>query len=180
MLKKTTKILFTIISLSFSFTAQAELIDQYTTTNSEYAQVYKNGTSVNLSIEGAGISQVITLSHYNYLTGYWRGVVPATAVTVNGVASIAVNIDTCALTATSRFGAAPCGLVDVTFNKGDYLWKTNGVRQYTWGNTIRQYVGGISTFSASTVGTVNGVVVDSNRAYIGRYTNVTVIVSTAE
>lgn len=177
---KTTNIFFTIIALSFGLTAQAALIDQYTTTSSEYAQVYKNGTSVNVSIEGAGVNQVITLSHYNYVTGYWRGTVPVTAVTVNGVASIAVNVNTCDLPATSSFGAAPCGIVDVTFNKGDYLWKTNGVRQYTWGNTIRQYVGGISTFSASTIGTVNGVVIDSTRAYIGKYNNVTIIVSTAE
>lgn len=174
-IQKTALVLFTV---GLSFTAQAELIDQYSTTSSEFAQVYKNGTSVNLNIEGAGINQSISLSHYNTSTGYWRGVIPASSVTANGIASISVTVNTCDYTALSSWGAAPCGLVDITFNKVDYLWKTNGVRHYTWGDTIRQYVGGISTFSASATGTVKGVSVDSTRAYMGKYNNVTIIVST--
>jgi hypothetical protein len=166
------------IAAGISFAAQAELIDQYTTASSEFAQVYKNNTSINMYIEGAGINQTISLSHYNTSTGYWRGVIPASSVTVNGIASISVTVNTCDYIASSSWGTDPCGLVDVTFNKADYLWKTNGVSHYTWGDTIRQYVGGISTFSASATGTIKGVSIDSTRAYMGKYNNVAVVVST--
>lgn len=67
----------------------------------------------------------------------------------------------------------------MTFTKGDYLWKTNGVSQYNWGDIIYQVIGGISTFAASTTGTVNNVDVTSSHAYMGKYTNVSVEVTTA-
>jgi hypothetical protein len=163
--------------------AHAGLVDQYTTGDAEYANVYQNGTSVNVTIEGAGVNRKVSLSHssYSYGTGsvYWSGEIPADAVTVNGVAQISVYVDTCNLPARVSWGANPCGLVDVTFDKVDRLWKTNGVRQYQWGDLIYQIVGGITTFSAQSTGTVRGVNVDSTRAYMGQYNNVSVQVNTA-
>jgi hypothetical protein len=185
---KLSKILSTITlaaaGLAINSAANAALIDQSTTADSEYAQVYQNGTGINLTIEGAGVTRVVTMAVSNYTYGvgfsYWRGVVPNDAVVEDGIASISVNIaSTCGLAATSTYGSNFCYDVNATFTKNDYLWKTNGVTQYTWGDIIYQIVGGISAFSASTTGTVNGVDISSSRAYMGRYTNVNVMVTTA-
>jgi hypothetical protein len=169
--------------LVLSSAAQAELVDQFTTSAAQYANVYSNGTSVNLTIEGAGANRKVKLSHsfYSYETGslYWSGTIPADAVTVNGIAQVSVYVDTCSRTASVTWGDNPCGVVDVTFTKNDFLWKTNGVRQYQWGDLIYQIVGGINTFSAQSSGTVRGVVVDASNAYMGKYTDVSIQVSTA-
>jgi hypothetical protein len=180
------KKLFSSACIAFMATAavaHAELIDQQTTTASEYAQTYANGTGINVYIEGAGTNQVITLAYSNYTYGvgyrYWRGEVPASAVTINGIDAVSVSVDTCSLTPSVTWGTDACGVVDVTFNKKDYLWKTNGVSQYKWGDIIYQLVGGIVTFSADATGSVLGISVDSGRAYMGKYNNVTIQVSTA-
>jgi hypothetical protein len=186
---KLSKILSTITlaaaGLAINSAANAALIDQSTTADAEYAQVYQNGTAINLTIEGAGVTRVVTMAVSNYTYGvgynYWKGVVPNDAVVDDGVATISVNIaNTCTdATTTATYGSDYCYAVNATFTKNDYLWKTNGVTQYTWGDIIYQIVGGISAFSASTTGTVNDVDISSSRAYIGRYTNVNIMVTTA-
>lgn len=168
-------------ALVLGSSAQAALIDQYTTASSEFANVYAGGTGVNLYIEGAGVNRVVTLSVGSY-PNYWKGVIPNTDVIDNGIASVTVNVpDTCdsTLTPSYTYGSDNCFTVNMTFTKGAYLWKTNGVTQYSWGNFIYQVIGGISTFGASTTGTVNGVDMTSSRAYMGKYTDVNVSVSTA-
>lgn len=179
-------------SLATVSAAHAALIDQSTTASSEYAQVYQNGTSIGVTIEGAGVTRVVKMYVYNYTYGvggnYWSGVVPNDAVVDNGIASISVNIaNTCDTvnTTTATFGSDTCFAVNATFTKNDYLWKTNGVTQYQWGDIIYQIIGGISAFSATATGTVtssNGTVntdISSSRAYLGKYTDVSIQVSTA-
>lgn len=186
---KMTKILGTIAMVTSSIAiisaANAATIDQSTTGSSEFAQVYQNSTSINLTIEGAGVNRVVTLAVSNYAPGvgssYWKGIIPNDAVTVNGIAQVSVNVaDTCAYEASSTYGSDYCYAVDATFSKNDYLWKTNGVTQYKWGDIIYQIVGGVSTFSAAATGYVNGVDISSTRAYMGKYNNVNIIVSTAK
>jgi hypothetical protein len=170
-------------ALIMSSTAQAGLIDEFTTASSEYAQVYTHSTGVGVTIEGAGVNRVVKLYVSNYTSGtgssYWEGVVPNDAVVDNGINSISVNIaNTCDYTASATYGSAYCYAVSATFTKSDYLWKTNGVIQYTWDGIIYQIIGGISAFSASVTGTVNDTDISTPRAYLGKYTDVDVTVST--
>ncbi len=185
MKSRKTGIVFTIVTgaLLMSSAAQAGLIDEFTTASSEYAQVYSHSTGVGVTIEGAGVTQVVKLYVFNYISGvgssYWEGVVPNDTVVDNGIDSITVNIaNTCDYTASATYGSAYCYAVDVSFTKSDYLWKTNGVTQYTWDGIIYQIIGGVSTFSASVTGTVNDTDISTSRAYLGKYTDVDVTVST--
>jgi hypothetical protein len=179
--------LFTVVLgvVAVNAAANAALIDKYPAANSQYANAYKSGStsaSVNLMIEGSGVNQTVTLSHslYSYSQGinsYWRGEIPATAVTVNGAAQIAVSVDTCGYTPAVSWGTDACGVVDVTFNKGDFLWKTDGSVNFQWDPLVNTITGGILTFSADVSGNVKGV--DMSGAFrpaMGKYTNVTVTV----
>jgi len=178
--------------LSTLSVAHAGLIDQSTTQSAEYTQVYANGTAVGVTVEGAGVNQVVKMyvSNYTYGVGssYWSGVIPNADVVVNGINSITVTVaNTCDTTntATVTYGSDYCFGVNATFTKVDYLWKTNGVTQYTYGDIIQTIVGGVQTYSATSTGTVTnstGTVnadLSSTRAYLGKYTDVTVSVSTA-
>jgi hypothetical protein len=185
---KITKILGTIAMVTSSIAiisaAKAATIDQSTTGSSEFASVYQNSTSINLTIEGAGVNRVVTLAVSNYTPGvgssYWKGIIPNDAVVANGIAKVSVNVaDTCDLEAISTYGSDYCYSVDATFTKNDYLWKTNGVTQYNWGDILYQVIGGVSTFSAAATGAVNDVDISSPRAYMGKYNDVNIIVSTA-
>ena len=170
------------VALALNSAAQAGIIDQSTTSSAGFSQVYQNGTSVNLTIEGAGANRTVNLaiSSYTYGVGstYWSGEIPADAVVVNGIAQVSVNVDTCTLEPKVSYGDYPCGMVDMTFTKADYLWKTNGVTQYTYGDITYQLIGGISTFSAAASGTVRGVEINATNAYMGKYTDVSITVST--
>jgi hypothetical protein len=176
--------------LSTLSVAHAGLIDQSTTQSAEYTQVYANGTAVGVTVEGAGVNQVVTMyvSNYTYGVGssYWKGVIPNADVVVTGINSISVTVpDTCdsANTTSTAYGSDYCFGVNATFTKNDYLWKTNGVSQYTYGDLIYTIIGGIETYSATSTGTVThsaGTIdISSTRAYLGKYTDVTVSVSTA-
>lgn len=176
---------FAIITgtLLISSVARAGLIDEYTTASSEYSQVYANGTSMGITVEGAGVTQVVKLYVTNYVPGvgsnYWEGVIPNDTVVVNGIDSISVNIaSTCDYTASATYGSAYCFAVNASFTKNDYLWKTNGETQYTYGDIIYQIIGGVSAFSASVTGTVNDIDISTTRGYLGKFTDVTVVVST--
>jgi hypothetical protein len=162
---------------------QAALLDQSTTASSEFEQVYQNGTGMNLTVEGAGVNRVVNLSMYSYTYGvgstYWSGEIPPDAIIDKGVAGLTVNLDTCGLAARVSYGENACGLVDVTFSKEAYLWKTNGVTRYSYGDILYQIIGGISTFSAAAQGTIRGVAIDTTTAYEGKYTDVSITVSTA-
>jgi hypothetical protein len=188
---KLNKILSTVTiaaaGLAINSAANAALIDQYTTASSDFAQVYQNGVSVNLTVEGAGVNRTVHMSVSRYVYGdgftYWSGTIPADAVVDNGIASTTVNVDTCGLTETVSIGDLACGPVNMTFTKQDYLWKTNGVTQYSYGDISYQLIGGISTFSAAASGTVETGGVDTNidatNATMGKYTDVSITVSTA-
>lgn len=176
--------------LSTMSVAHAGLVDQYTTASAEFAQVSANGTSIGVTVEGAGTNQIVKVFVYNYTYGvggnYWSGTIPNDTVVVNGIASISVNIpNTCDYPARSTFGSDACFAVNATFTKNDYLWKTNGVTRYGYGDLMWEIIGGIVTYSATSTGTVTsmgGTVnsdLGSTRAYMGKYTDVTVNVSTA-
>lgn len=170
-------------ALVLSSTAQAGLIDEFTTASSEYAQVYANGTGVGITVEGAGVNQVVKMYVSNYISGvgsnYWEGVIPNDTVVVNGIDSITVTIaNTCDYVASATYGTDYCYAVNATFTKSDYLWKTNGVTQYTWDGILYQIIGGIEAFSASVTGTVNDTDISTTRAYLGKYTDVDITVST--
>lgn len=173
-----------IISIA-SFSVQAELLDQYPVTNSEFANAYKRGTtsaSVNLYIDGVGINRKVTIAHsvYSYSLGinsYWRGVISTDNVTVNGIGQITVSTNTCAYLPDRTWGVDACGQVDVVFNKGDFLWRTNGNIQYNWDPLVVSINGGTTTFAAEVTGFVKGV--DMSGAFrpaMGIYTNADVVV----
>jgi hypothetical protein len=172
-----------------SFTAQAELIDQYPAANSEYANAYKYGStsaSINLTVEGSGINRTVTLSHslYSYSQGinnYWRGNIDSSDVTVNGIGQIVVAVDTCGYTADRTWGEDACGRVDVTFTKGSFLWRTDGSLVQDWAPLTNTVNGGITAFSAEVSGYVKGVdMIGASRPAMGKYANVEVVVEVAD
>jgi hypothetical protein len=171
--------------VAFSSAANAAEIDQYPVANAEFANAYKAGSTsatVNLLIENSGATPTIILSHsvYSYSQGinnYWRGEIPATAVTVNGTNQVSVSVDTCAYNATTTLGTDACGVVDVTFNKADFQWKTDGSINFSWDPLVNTINGGILTFSADVTGNVKGVdMTGAFRSAMGKYTNVSVTV----
>ena len=119
--------------------------------------------------------------HYSYSpsTGYngWSGSIPVDAVTVTGVASISVNIDTCSVSNT-----AGCGPVyfTVTTNEPASGWIDNGSRQYDWGNVIYREAGNRQVRFSSSAGSVHGIPVNSNNAFMGKFNEVTISVTTPE
>ena len=163
-----------------SFSAQAELIDQFPATQSEYANASVSGASVNLYIDDTGVNQTITLAvrtGWGSAYTYWRGVISAADVTINGISEIAVNTDTCAYTPVTSTGNDACGRVDVTFSKGDFLFRTDGNVTFDWAPLVNTITGGITVFDSQVSGFVKGV--DMSGAFrpaMGKYTNVKVVV----
>ena len=174
-----------LVASVVSFSVQAELLDQFSVANSEFANANKNGTvrtSVSLLVEGAGVERKVSLSHsqYSYTQGidnYWRGDIAASDVTVNGIGQISVNVNTCAYTANRTWGEDACGRIDVTFTKGNFLWRTNGSTTFDWAPLTNTIIGGVTTFSADVSGFVKGVdMVGALHPAMGKYTNVKVAV----
>ena len=160
--------------------AQAELIDQFPATNSQYANANVSGAGINVYIDGTGINQTITLAvrtGWGASYTYWRGEISANDLTQNGIAQISVNTDTCAYTPIESRGDNACGRVDITFDKGAFLFRTNGNLTFDWDPLVNTITGGITIFDASVTGFVNGV--DMSNAFrpaMGRHTDVKVTV----
>jgi hypothetical protein len=164
----------TAISTSiFALAANADVLYEYISSGTYgQASVFSNGNyaSINVTVDGLGIDQTVHLSTYYHLPNesynFWSGEIPASAVTVEGVNSIAIDYDTCDANNT-----AGCGPVDVTITKDSHGggFVTDGATQYKWDDLIFSVAGPIQVHSATVTGAINGVPLDNGRAYIGKY-----------
>jgi hypothetical protein len=165
--------LTTISTSIFALTANADVLYDYISSGTYgQASVFSNGNyaSINVTVDGLGTDQTVHLSTYYHVPGesynVWYGEIPASAVTVEGVDSIAVDINTCDVNPT-----ASCGPVDVTITMdpqgGGFV--TNGATEYQWDDLIFAVAGPTQVHSATVTGSINGVSLDSGRAYIGKY-----------
>ncbi|MGD8567947.1 MAG: hypothetical protein PVJ39_07655 [Gammaproteobacteria bacterium] len=174
--------LTTISTSIFALTANADVLYEYISSGTYgQATVFSNGNyaSINVSVDGLATDQTVHLSTYYHLPGegyhFWSGEIPASAVTVAGVDSIAVDINTCDVNNTTG-----CGPVDVTVTKdphgGGFI--TDGSSQYQWDDLIFAVAGPVQVHSATVTGTVNGVPLDNGRGYIGKYNQAHIEVQT--
>lgn len=174
----------TMIGLSFFVLSVNAAETNIFKVNGQFGQVpytYNNGSwaSGAVSVDGAGINRTAFLyySAYSPTMGYnsWRGSIPVEAVTVKGVASISVDIDTCTVSAD-----AGCGYVNfiVETNEPASGWINNGVWGYDYDGYIARYVGASQSRSSTSTGTILGVSADNTRAWIGTMDDVTVEVQT--
>jgi len=162
-------------------TASAEVIYQQVTSGT-YGQASgysENGfAGINVSVNGTDTARLVTYS-YTGSDGYkfWYGDIPASTVTVQGINSIAVQIDTCSVAPL-----AGCGYVDavVTVDPKAGGFITDGSNQYTWDNIIVNVAGPIQVHNALVTGYVNGVPLDNLRAYMGKYTNASIMIETGK
>jgi triacylglycerol esterase/lipase EstA (alpha/beta hydrolase family) len=161
--------------------ASAEVIfQQVVSGNYGQASVYTADgfAAVNVSVDGSGTAFLAAYSS-NSTDGYklWYGNIPASAVTVRGVNTIAVQIDTCSVDPT-----AGCGYVDAVMTTdpqaGGFI--TEGSSQYNWDGVIMQVAGPTQVHNADATGYVNGVSLDGARAAVGKYTNVSIMIETAQ
>jgi len=164
----------------------AEVIDQVVSSG-QYGQASANNTgdigwaAATVSIEKNGINRTAHLFHVSSSpsTGYnyWTGNIPVDAVIVNGVNSISVNIDTCSVNYI-----AGCGPVYLTVTTSEPAtgWIDNGVRQYDWNGVIYREAGARQVRFSSATGSVHGVPIDTTRAFMGKYNDVSITVSTPE
>lgn len=174
-------VVFALMAASLS--AKAEVVYQFTTAGANHASVGTpwtpaGYTSLWLYQEGTGADQSTKLLYYVRDAqgfGRWQGEIPASAVTMTGVSSMHVEVDTCAIAATSG-----CRVVNVTWGKTPGQAIVGSFNQHTADDgTIYQSAGAITNFSASAVGTVGSITVDGTpNASIGTSTNVTVTVTT--
>lgn len=183
----------------FAPVASAEVLETYSTQDASYATVTQNNSDgyvlVDFYEEGAGPTASTWLRVFSmtrnadgFLTiERWRGVVPDAAMSINGVASASISVDTCSLTAAYST-ANGCGVVDVTVTKDPQAFgsTTAGAYAYNFGGLIMQFAGTWSTHNSTAVGSVNGITIDTaansafgaSRAVIGKYTNVSVTITT--
>lgn len=168
-----------VFAMSFASSANAGVVYQYVTSGT-YGQASgysANGfAGVNVSVNGTNTATLVTYS-YTATDGYklWYGQIPASNVTVRGVTSIAVQVDTCSVDPTLG-----CGYVDVSFamDPTGFGFITDGSLHYTWDNIIVQVAGPTQVRSANATGLVNGVSVDGTRAFIGKYTSTSIEIQT--
>lgn len=178
------KVIAVAIIMSVAVAAQAAETDIFKL-NGQYGQtgyVYNNGSWVaaGVAVDGAGQNETAVLyySVYNYSAGtfsYWRNNIPVEAVTVNGINYMSVAIDTCTISAV-----AGCGYVELVLDTIEPAagWVNNGVWGYDYSGYIFRAAGSSVVRSATAVGTVLGVAVNSDRGYIGTLDDVTVEIST--
>lgn len=166
-------------AMSFVSSANAEVIYRHVTSGT-YGQASGYSATgfagVNVSVDGTDTATLMAYSNSDG-DGYklWYGQIPASNVTVQGVNSIAVQVDTCSVDPTPG-----CGYVDVSFDldpKG-YGFITDGSLHYTWDNIIVQVAGPTQVRSANATGFVNGVSIDGTRAFIGKYTQTSIEIQT--
>lgn len=165
--------LTTISTSFFALAANANVLYDYISSGTYgQASVFANGNyaNINVTVDGLATDQTVHLSTYYHFPGesynFWSGTIPASAVTVEGVNSIAVAINTCDVNPTTG-----CGPVDVTITKDPHGggFVTDGSTQYQWDDVIFAVAGPIQVHSATVTGTVHGVPLDSGRGYIGKY-----------
>ncbi|MDH5178146.1 MAG: hypothetical protein OEZ39_01910 [Gammaproteobacteria bacterium] len=164
----------------FSSNVSADLLYQFTTGSAQFGLIssFDAGNSVYLQIgtEQTGKTHLIYAT-YTPTDGlkYWNGVIPAEAVTTTGLTEMNINIDTCTVSPT-----AACGLVNLTITKDAASTPliNTGVSQSSFDRVLYQTAGSTTSYTADANGSVNGVAVNTtSRAWIGRYSNVTVTVA---
>lgn len=168
-----------ISAMSLAVSANAGVI-YHNVTSGTYGQASgytaDGFAGVNISVNGTSTARLVTYS-YTPAAGYkfWYGDIPASAVTVNGIKNISVQIDTCSVDPSSG-----CGYVNASFSmdpKGDGFTTTGSIH-YTWDNVIVTVAGPTDVRSANATGFVNGVAIDGDRAYIGKYTQSSIEIQT--
>lgn len=171
---------FVAVALFVSSNANADLLYQFTTGSSQFGMVstYDNSNFVyvQVSTEQVGTTHLVYAT-YTPATGYsyWNGAIPASAVTTTGITEMNINIDTCTVVANTA-----CGLIDLTITKdaADSPLINTGVSQYAVDRVLYQTAGSTTSYTADAVGFVNGIAVNTTtRAWMGRYSNVTVTVA---
>jgi hypothetical protein len=158
--------------------AQAEILNQMVS-NGNFASAYQGSTGFTVTTEGSGVNQKTTLmvNTYTYGVGFtsWKGEIPASAVVMDGVSQISVNIDTCSIN-----NDPGCGYIDATVTKDplDGGWIINGASSTTYGDLTQTIAGVRQTHRANAVGTINGITLGAfARSFIGKDNNVTITVS---
>ena len=149
------------ITAAVSLPAQAAVDNKYTF-NGQWVQSYSGDASIYLEISGEGVNQTVYLySHSGQRsTGdqiIWNGPIPSDAVTIQGIHSVSVKVNTCEHEADFSTG---CGMVDVTATS-EAGWEnfrvlTQVSHFYTWDGMMMQQVGHIHDRYTSTTGSVNG------------------------
>jgi hypothetical protein len=164
--------------------AHAAVVDQYVSSGQYGSASANNGGAVGwanatISTDGSGVNQTAHLFHVSYSpnTGYnyWSGDIPVEYVTVTGVASISVSVDTCTVNNVSG-----CGQVDLTVTTDEPAtgWIDNGVREYDWNGVIYREVGARQVRFSSATGSVHGIPLNTSRAFMGKFNEVTITVTT--
>lgn len=180
-MNKLTTLAFVAATLIGSTTANADLLYQYNSGNGTSAMIstFDAGNSVYLNIGHEGVSGKTHLIYSTYTPSsgylYWNGIIPASAIETTGVNSMSINVDTCAVQATYA-----CGVVDVTVirDAASVPLLNSGLSQMMYGGILYQTAGSFTTYTADASGTVNGLSFSTtNRAWIGRYNNIAVTVS---
>lgn len=162
-----------------ALTANADVVYQQVVSGT-YGQAftYSGGTyaGINISMDDSGEARLVTYYH-TPSDGYklWYGTIPSSAVKVDGVDGIAVQINTCDVNNVDG-----CGEVDAKVQMdpkaGGFI--TNGETHYTWDNVIIQVAGPIQVHNANSTGYINGIPLDDARAYIGKYNTASIEVQT--
>lgn len=150
------------------------------------ADIYEEGAGINAS---KWLRVITNVRDADGILRYerWQGVIPNNAMSINGVASASISVDTCTLTAGFS-SANGCGVVELTVTKDPLAFGSTsaGAYAYNYGGLIMQYAGSWTTHNSTAVGSVNGINIDTalnsafgaSRAVIGKYTNVSVTVTT--
>jgi len=178
-MKKMIVSLFVVpISLA-ALTANADVVYQQVISGT-YGQAftYSGGdyAGLNISVDGAGTARLVTYYH-TPSDGYklWYGTIPSSAVKVDGINSIAVQIDTCTVNPIDGCGAVDA-VVKMDPKAGGFI--TDGSTHYTWDNVILQVAGPIQVRNANATGSISGIPLDDSRAFIGKYDTASIEVQT--
>jgi len=148
----------------------------------QYGQVYYTRTdsgwvSGMVSVDGSGVNQTafVFATSYSQADGYkfWRGNVPVSAVTVNGISSISVDVDTCAVEPINMRG---CGYLNFTVTTDEPAtgWIDNGVVHYSYGDYIQTSAGARQVRASSAEGSINGQAFSSSRAFMVKSSDVNI------
>jgi hypothetical protein len=133
---------------------------------------------MNITVDESGVARLITETHFPGDTfHFWIGDIPSSAVTVHGINSIAVQIDTCSIN-----NAPGCGNVDTVITKdpkaGGFI--TDGSSHYNWDGLIVQVAGPIDVRNAQASGSINGIPLNPTGSYIGKYNTASLEVQTGQ
>lgn len=153
-----------VVTAVASTSAHGEVLDQYTT-NGMWANAWTPTASVQIDVDGNGANRKVYMYAFSGTWPvdykYWGGEIPADAVTVNGIHSVQVTINTCEVLQNDG-----CGPVNVLFTSEpgyDNFRTRTGVTRFRFDNgVIINRVGHLHDRFASVIGTVNGYPIEIN------------------